>query len=64
MADKLKPCPFCGSDPVVTWEYYLSGSELYIRCDNGDCLGASFQNANPDTAVALWETRVKQKDNQ
>lgn len=58
MADtELLPCPFCGSESVTSWEP-LAVKELQIRCGNNDCLGASFQNEDPNKAVAQWNTRA------
>lgn len=57
--EELKPCPFCGVAPMIQWEHPLSGPELYIHCANDDCLGASFQDADPEKAVRQWNTRVE-----
>lgn len=46
---KLKPCPFCGSKPI------LSKLDLfYIQCPNEEC-GAIVQAIS----VKAWNTRAK-----
>jgi len=58
--NELKPCPFCGAEPTMSWEHYLSGDEFYIRCENEKCLGASFQDADAEKAMDQWNTRQTQ----
>jgi Lar family restriction alleviation protein len=58
---ELKPCPFCGEQPVVDWRM---GKEKYIplfqiRCENNDC------TTQPETwyfkseaeAIQAWNRR-------
>ncbi len=58
MDEELKPCPFCGKEPKVTYE---GGGYVIIRCGNADCL---FKPKLPgyfplDQAHNLWNTRAE-----
>ena len=55
--NELKPCPFCGSEPQMRWWDYLGGKEFAVSCENNECLGASFQDADPEKAIAQWNRR-------
>ena len=52
---QLKPCPFCGSEKILTNQYIWDGRE--VCC--GKC-GASVHAYNPDAnnkAIAAWNRR-------
>ncbi|MCP4372991.1 MAG: hypothetical protein GY797_33525 [Deltaproteobacteria bacterium] len=51
---KLKPCPFCGSDPLFCriWDEYS------ITCENDDCLAEVIViSKNKQKAVSFWNKR-------
>lgn len=52
---ELKPCPFCGSELVVTKDH--RGDPLYAHLDSETCvLGALAWNSDC-FSVAAWNTR-------
>lgn len=56
MTEKLKPCPFCGSDDVVVEETYASG---YVRCRGCGAEGG-FRYSHEEAAAA-WNSRTNAK---
>lgn len=44
--DKLKPCPFCGTEPVI--RQWPGTNTLYIECINKKC------KMNPSTGLQRW----------
>lgn len=53
MSETLKPCPFCGSSPIV------GGKQVrYISCENESCVIAAARGyANAEDAIAAWNIR-------
>lgn len=56
MTEKLKPCPFCGSNDVTLEETYESG---YVRCRS--CGAESGFRYSHDEAAAAWNRRTDSK---
>jgi hypothetical protein len=59
MKTKLKPCPFCGVDPVM--EPYHGGGKLkrIIECVNDYCMvQPSVTGPNSLTAARRWNERA------
>ena len=57
--DDLKPCPFCGSDPMP--EFYSSedGSGYAIHCQAEACPAwPSVHGENEEEAIAAWNARA------
>ena len=57
--DDLKPCPFCGSDPMP--EFYSSegGTGYAIHCQAEACPAwPSAHGENEEEAIAAWNTRA------
>ena len=57
MSNKLKPCPFCGGEAVMTY----SNKGFQIFCDNEDCILNALEMYNKNTedeAVEAWNNRV------
>lgn len=54
--EKLKPCPFCGSDEI---EY--SSVWKYIHCYNCKII-AKINNVDERFLVIMWNTRIGDKD--
>jgi Lar family restriction alleviation protein len=59
MAEKLEPCPFCGSSDIRIFETG-GGSRAYAFCDGCDAEGP-LGWGDTDEAIRLWNTR-KQKE--
>ena len=58
---ELKPCPFCGTIPLVTG-WYISYTVLYqVHCGNENCKikPMTMMNSNKTTAVKEWNERCK-----
>ena len=55
--DKLKPCPFCGSEGEMVQLY----SDTYIvGCSNEDCpMWAGFGFNMKEHATRFWNTRTR-----
>jgi transcription elongation factor Elf1 len=49
MVDKLKECPFCGGEAIVTAQHFNGKLMTWVQCQNRKC-GAS-------THVDTWNTR-------
>ena len=57
--DKLKPCPFCGSDAVINEKRYL---KWIVECSNMSCPASYMLGANYDTkeeAIESWNRRTR-----
>jgi hypothetical protein len=54
MADKLKPCPFCGSNPEIR---QVEDDRFELACENLCCayFGDCFETY--DDALLFWNTR-------
>lgn len=52
MAEKLKPCPFCGSTTLLIFQDYM------IQCHRCNSLFAQPQNSKPKSMISTWNTRV------
>lgn len=53
---KLKPCPFCGSEPKTA---HPQPSEFIIKCDNPECEVCVCVVDRFDFPVESWNTRVE-----
>ena len=64
MSDKLKPCPFCGSERGPT----IAGCSkiYYVECGDCDCSGPSAVHPNLRTqeefAIAAWNNRAPSQE--
>lgn len=60
---ELKPCPFCGEQPIVYDNYDMNGFD--VSCNNGEC---AFQPTNDwlmktrEAAITAWNTRCDVTD--
>jgi hypothetical protein len=54
--DKLKPCPFCGAEPIIIREYDMTK----VKCDNFECwiLPATSYYTNEENAFEAWNERA------
>lgn len=55
MSDKLKPCPFCGSEELNPW-FNPSIDETQIVCADCVCMGPAAIDA--EEAARLWNERA------
>jgi hypothetical protein len=59
--NKLKPCPFCGSE--ARWATTHAESDWEIQCSNSDCLLLVYgQGQTGEETVAAWNKRVPDPD--
>lgn len=51
---KPKPCPFCGSTPILNSQYHC------VECSNGSCavLPSTWMCDTDEEAVELWNNRM------
>ena len=60
---ELKPCPFCGSKPNVTYiPNDTGGKTINIECDNSKCGVVLFTRLNfvsDDYVIEAWNRRVE-----
>lgn len=52
---KLKPCPFCGSEPHASTD----GENYFIECGNLNCINVCVEDRR-DKAIRLWNTRAEE----
>lgn len=59
MSEELKPCPFCGGDPITEFACTPDGDGAYfVHCQHEDC--PAWPNTQGDTeaeAIAAWNHR-------
>lgn len=59
---EYKPCPFCGSEPTVSYVNLDNGATtIHIECDNPKCGVVAFTRLNflsDDKVVEAWNRRV------
>ena len=63
MSEKLKPCPFCGSNGQVRYDYGVLRGEYsgyYVQCSNSYCTAYSLfaPFSTEQEAVEAWNRRV------
>lgn len=54
-ADKLAPCPFCGSDAAWVASANEAATAFWVKCD--DCGSTGRWERSTDEAIAAWNTR-------
>ena len=59
-ANELKPCPFCGKQPI-TMPSGVNDTGLMIQCMTKDCLGPHCSYIPPASAIKVWNTRAQPK---
>lgn len=61
MAEKLKPCPFCGG---VTPRIFSSVSESahFVVCTDNDCCVTGALKESEEDAIAAWNRRAGKED--
>ena len=60
MAEKLKPCPFCGSESAPKIIVYYKSAYVSCDIDDGGC-GAEFDSLPGEhAAIAAWNKRADQ----
>lgn len=59
MSVELKPCPFCGVEPVLSSDYFR---RYDVRCLNADCkiMPATSVYLTPEDAAEVWNRRADQ----
>lgn len=59
---KLKPCPFCGGEADILEHQFYGLSPTYgVKCLDCNCETFQFFETD-DEAIAAWNTRVKEGD--
>lgn len=65
MTEKLKLCPFCGSENCETFtriaktEYGLVSGPLYVMCKDCSCKGP--KKDSEEEAVKAWNSRAQEE---
>lgn len=61
MSVELKPCPFCGAEPVLSPDYF---GRYDVRCLNADCkiMPATSVYLTPEDAAEVWNRRAEEDD--
>lgn len=56
--ERLKPCPFCGAEPVLSQDYW---GRYDVRCLNTHCdvMPSTRVYDKADDAAAIWNRRAK-----
>lgn len=59
--DFLKPCPFCGSVEIHTYEptMYEMGNDASVNCENSVC-EAEVRGRTLKEAISKWNRRVNE----
>jgi len=57
--EKLKPCPFCGSDAFERRNPFLDDCPFYVKCSCCEAWTGDFET--PVEAVNRWNTRAGEK---
>lgn len=58
LTTKLLPCPFCGSEPVVS-RISKSRELFFIGCQNEHCLQPETEWSDLESCVQTWNLRYK-----
>ena len=62
MENKLKPCPFCGSESISLEEAGRNTDVWFIQCEY---CGATFPHFDSkEEAMFVWNTRTEVKDDE
>lgn len=59
MSQKLKPCPFCGSDEIRREDFMSGGELITLRCLNCGAIGPIAYT--PGAAFVKWNRRAEVK---
>ena len=59
--EKLKPCPFCGSEAILQKRIYGFGRVgFFVKCSNGECgIVQDFTSQTKEAAIADWNGRAQ-----
>lgn len=61
MKEKLKPCPFCGAEPIMNRALWPD-TDYIIKCDNFKCNVELTTFAYPkDKVIEIWNTRKEEE---
>lgn len=55
--DELKPCPFCGAEPITNFDELCRDFTIQCPCCNGVVLIAG---GSKDEAIRRWNTRYNE----
>ena len=63
MTEKLKPCPFCGGQPIMATTYSNGIFTCVIECDccyiRTPAIGARDLDMAKDEAITAWNRRAE-----
>lgn len=63
--DKLKPCPFCGSNAIVIANNYRHNQTTFcVKCNNDDCrvIPVTYEYSEMNNAIEAWNKRADTKE--
>ena len=58
---ELKPCPFCGTTPIVIANQFRHYQTTYlVKCNNIDCvvIPTTYEHSEMDDAIEAWNRRA------
>ena len=58
MSEKLKPCPFCGSDDV-TVRWFFHNDTYHVLCNQTLCHSKDPDGLNKQEAIEAWNRSAK-----
>lgn len=64
--ERLKPCPFCGSEAHIATHIFHGLSNTYgVICGNGKCYKSGWQFYDSgEEAIAAWNRRAERSEDE
>ena len=59
--EELKPCPFCGTNPLVIANKYRHHQTTFcVKCNNIDCtvIPVTYEHSEMNAAIEAWNRRA------
>ena len=66
MTEELKPCPFCGSDPIIEEDRASEKERFIMICGNVNCPVHIYTGwyETEDKAIKAWNTRAEAQNDE